>query len=50
MDIQVFITMGIGIVAIVYILFRFTRQLSETEKSPKCEHCPIIEVDMNQQD
>jgi len=31
----------IGIIAFIYVVSIFGRQLFQTEKNPKCENCPI---------
>ena len=44
MDVQFIIAVGIGILAVLYIGFRFTKQLNEVEKNSKCNDCPVINV------
>lgn len=34
----------IGIIAFIYVVIMFGRQLFQTEKNPKCENCPIPEI------
>ncbi len=34
----------IGIVASIYVIKIFIRQFSQSEKNPKCENCPIPDL------
>ena len=34
----------IGITALIYVVWIFIKQLSHSEKNPKCENCPIPEL------
>ena len=34
----------IGIIAFIYVVITFGRQLLQTEKNPKCENCPVPEI------
>ena len=34
----------IGIAALIYVLNIIIKQLSQSEKNPKCENCPIPEL------
>jgi hypothetical protein len=34
----------IGIAAFVYVLKIIINQLSQSEKNPKCENCPVPEI------
>ena len=48
MDIQFIIAIGIGIAAIFYISLRFVKQLKEVEKDPKCDDCPVFDIEQDQ--
>jgi hypothetical protein len=41
---QTVIAIVIGIAAFVYVLKIIINQLSQSEKNPKCENCPIPEL------
>jgi len=41
---QTIIAIIIGIAALVYVAWIFIKQLSHSEKNPKCENCPISEI------
>jgi len=41
---QTALTMIIGIVALIYVVWIFIKQLSHSEKNLKCENCPIPEL------
>ena len=41
---QIVITILIGIVAFIYVLKIIINQLSQSEKNPKCENCPVPEL------
>ena len=34
----------IGIIAFIYVVIIFGRQLLQTEKNPKCENCPVSDI------
>ena len=34
----------IGIIAFIYVVIIFGRQLFQAEKNPKCDNCPIPEI------
>ena len=34
----------IGLTAFVYVIKIFIRQLSQSEKNPKCENCPVPDL------
>lgn len=48
MDIQFIIAIGIAIAAISYIALSFVKQLKEVEKDPKCDDCPVIDIERDQ--
>ena len=41
MDVQLFLAIIIGVLAILYLFNRFKRQFTQIEKDPKCEDCPV---------
>ena len=41
---QTVIAIVIGIAALVYVLKIVIKQLSQSEKNPKCENCPVPEI------
>lgn len=41
---QTILAILIGIVAFIYILKIIINQLSQSEKNPKCENCPVPEI------
>ena len=41
---QTVITILIGIAAFIYVLKIIINQLSQSEKNPKCENCPVPEL------
>jgi len=43
MDIQLFILVIIGILAALYTLNKFRKQLISSEKSTKCSKCPAVD-------
>ena len=45
MVMQFIIAVGLAIVSVFYILFRFTKQLSESDKNAHCNDCPAINID-----
>ena len=34
----------IGIIALIYVVIIFGRQLFQAEKNPKCDNCPVPEM------
>ena len=34
----------IGITALIYVVWIFIKQLSRSDKNPKCENCPVPEI------
>ena len=41
---QTVLAIIIGIAAFVYVLKIIINQLSQSEKNPKCENCPVPEI------
>lgn len=41
---QTILAILIGIVAFIYVLKIIINQLSQSEKNPKCENCPVPEI------
>lgn len=41
---QTILAILIGIVAFIYVLKIIINQLSQSEKNPKCENCPMPEI------
>ena len=41
---QTILAIIIGIAAFVYVLKIIINQLSQSEKNPKCENCPVPEL------
>ena len=41
---QTGLAITIGIIAFIYVVIIFGRQLFQTEKNPKCENCPVPEI------
>ena len=47
MDMQLLVAVIIGALALIYIVFRFKKQLYQVEKDPKCDQCPVPEIDQD---
>ena len=43
MDIQLLAVIIIGVIALFYLCNKIKRQLSQIEKDPKCEDCPVTD-------
>lgn len=43
MDIQLILTIMLGIAAAVYVIRKVVRQFSHVEKDPKCDNCPAVD-------
>ena len=41
---QTVLAIIIGIAALIYVLKIIINQLSQSEKNPKCENCPVPEI------
>ena len=41
---QTVIAILIGITAVIYVVKIIINQLSQSEKNPKCENCPVPEI------
>ena len=41
MDMQLLLAIIIGVIAFLYLFNKFKSQLTQIEKDPKCEDCPL---------
>ena len=41
MDMQLLVGIIIGVMAFIYLIKRFKKQLTQIEKDPKCDDCPV---------
>ena len=41
---QTVLAILVGIIALIYVINIFGKQLFQAENNPKCEHCPIPEL------
>ncbi len=44
MDWQTIVAVAMFVVALVYVLLTFRRQLSKPEVDPKCDNCPVPDL------
>lgn len=42
---QLLIAIIIGVVSLFYLGYRFTKQLHQVDKDPKCDDCPVLDID-----
>jgi len=44
MEWQTIIAIGVGFIALVYVVHIFVRQLNKPEVDPKCDDCPVPDL------
>ena len=46
---QTILAVIIGIAALIYVVKIIIKQLSQSEKNPKCENCPVPDILQDQE-